>query len=115
MRCTRKQKRLQFRRQGEAMSRHTIRSTLKRPLQGVSSVLFAFAGLSFLFGGRAIHEFGGLDRTLAEVSGVGLAFLCLSLGVVGKHKIEDIEWQEQNEEAETEQQTVEKETKEPGA
>lgn len=78
---------------------------LKRFLQSVSPALFAFAGLSFLFGGRAIHEFGGLNRTLAEIIGIGLAFLCLVVGVVGKHKIEDIEWQEQNEEAEKEEQT----------
>jgi hypothetical protein len=97
------------------MTRHNLRSTLKRFLQGVSPLLFALGGLSFLFGGRAIHEFEGIDRTLAEIIGLGLAFLGLILGMVGKYKIEDIEWQEQNEEAEKKQPTAEKKTHEWGA
>jgi hypothetical protein len=97
------------------MSRREIRSTLKHFLQGVSSVLIVIAGMSFFFGGRAIHEFGTVDRTLAEIIGIGLAFLCLILGVVAKYKIEDIEWQEQNEEAEKEQQTLKEKMNEPRA
>ena len=97
------------------MSQHATRSTLKHLLQGVSSVLIVIAGISFFVGGRAIHEFGAVDRALAEIIGIGLAFLCLILGVVAKHKIEDIEWQEQNEEAEKEQQTLENKMNEPGA
>jgi len=81
----------------------------------MSSVLIVIAGMSFFFGGRAIHEFGTVDRTLAEIIGIGLAFLCLILVVVAKYKIEDLEWQEQNEEDEKEQQTLEKETNEPRA
>jgi uncharacterized membrane protein YecN with MAPEG domain len=97
------------------MSRHAIRSTLKPFLQGVSSVLIVIAGLSFFVGGRIIHEFGAVDRALAEIIGIGLAFLCLLLGAVAKYKIEDVEWQEQNEEAEKEQQTLEKKMNEPRA
>jgi hypothetical protein len=51
------------------MSPHAIRSTLKHFLQGVSSTLFVIAGIAFFFGGRAIHEFGAIDRTLAEIIG----------------------------------------------
>jgi NADH:ubiquinone oxidoreductase subunit 2 (subunit N) len=97
------------------MSQHATRSTLKHFLQGASSVLIVIAGISFFFGGRAIHEFGAVDRSLAEIVGIGLAFLCLILGVVAKHKIEDIEWQEQNDEAEKEQQTLEKNVNGPSA
>ena len=97
------------------MPQHATRSTLKHFLQGVSSVLIVIAGMSFFFGGRAIHEFGTVDRTLAEIIGIGLAFLCLILGVVAKYKIEDIEWQEQNEEAEKEQQTLKEKMNEPRA
>ena len=97
------------------MSQYASSSTLKHFLQGVSSVLIVIAGMSFFVGGRVIHEFGTVDRTLAEIIGIGLAFVCLILVVVAKHKIEDIEWQEQNEEAEKEQQTPEKKMNEPGA
>lgn len=79
------------------------------------SVLIVIAGISFFFGGRAIHEFGAADRTLAEIIGIGLAFLCLILGAVAKYKVEDIEWQQQNEEAEKEQQMLEKKMNEPRA
>jgi hypothetical protein len=82
------------------MPPHPTRSTLKYFLQGVSTVLIAIGGMSFFFGGRAIHVFGAVDRTLAEIIGIGVAFLCFILGVVAKYKIEDIEWQLQNEEAE---------------
>jgi hypothetical protein len=47
--------------------------------------------------------------------GIGVAFLCLILGMVGKYKIEDIEWQEQNEEAKEQQQTLEKKMNDPRA
>jgi uncharacterized membrane protein YecN with MAPEG domain len=97
------------------MPPHAAKSTLKHFLQGMSTVLIVIAGMSFFFGGRAIHEFGAIDRTLAEIIGIGLAFLCFILGVVAKYKIEDIEWQQQNEEAEKEQQTLKKKTNEPRA
>jgi hypothetical protein len=97
------------------MSQHATRSTLKHFLQGVSSVLIVIAGTSFFVGGRIIHEFGAVDRTLAEIIGIGLAFACLILAVVAKHKIEDVEWQEQNEKAEKERQTLEKKMNEPSA
>ena len=97
------------------MSKHATRSTLKHFLKGASSVLIVIAGISFFIGGRAIHEFGAVDRTLAEIIGIGLAFLCFILGVVAKYKIEDIEWQQQNEEAEKEQQTLKEKMNEPRA
>lgn len=31
------------------------------------------AGLSFLVGGRALHEFAGIDRMLGEMDGIALA------------------------------------------
>jgi hypothetical protein len=97
------------------MPQHTLRSTLKHFLQGSWTVLAVIAGISFFVGGRAIHEFGGVDRTLAEIIGIGIAFLCLILGAVGKCNLEDIEWQEQNEEAEKEQCALEKKINEPRA
>jgi|GEM_PF-5937531 len=97
------------------MPRHAIRSTLKDFLEGVWPVFPVIAGLSFFFGGRAIHDFGGVDRTLAEMIGIGVAFLCLILGAIGKYKVEDIEWQEQNEEAKEQQRALEKKMNEPRA
>jgi len=97
------------------MPPHPTRSTLKHFLQGVSTVLIAIGGMCFFFCGRAIHEFGAVDRTLAEIIGIGVAFLCFILGVIAKYKIEDIEWQQQNEEAEKEQQPLKEKPNEPRA
>lgn len=71
---------------------------LKYLLRGLSSAVAITAGIFFLFGGRAIHEFGGVDRWLAELIGIGVAFLCLIGYVVARHVIDDIEWKEANEE-----------------
>lgn len=73
------------------------KAALKHFLRGPSSVLGIVAGLSFFFGGRVIHEFGRVDRTLAEIMGIALAFLCLIGIAVAQHAIDDIEWQEANE------------------
>jgi hypothetical protein len=50
----------------------------------VAWFLFAIAGLTFLFGGRAINEFAKTERVLAEMEGVGLAALCALLGTIAK-------------------------------
>ena len=57
------------------------RSMLKGLMAVVSKLLFAAGGLFFLFGGRAIHELANIERVLAEVEGLGLAVLCIGLGV----------------------------------
>ena len=72
---------------------------MKHFLRGLSSFLALIAGLSFFFGGRAIHEFGKVDRSLAEILGIGVAFACLIAIAISKHVIDDIEWKEANEEA----------------
>jgi hypothetical protein len=95
------------------MPRSAIRTTLKSLLQGLSTVSFALAGLSFFFGGRAIHEFGGVERMLAEMVGIGVAFVCFIIGVIAKGKIDDIESEEQNEEAEQHQQSLEEKMNKP--
>jgi hypothetical protein len=51
----------------------------------MSSLLLGIAGLAFLFGGRAISEFGKVDRVLAEMLGLGLAGVFLVLGMVFKN------------------------------
>ena len=81
------------------MPKSQIRTELKHFLRGLSSPLAVIAGLSFLFGGRAIHEFGKVDRLLAEILGIGVAFACLIAIAISKHIIDDIEWKEANEEA----------------
>jgi uncharacterized membrane protein len=97
------------------MSRHPPRSALQYILQGAASALLAIAGIYFFFDGRAIHDFGGVDRTLAEIVGIGGAFLCLIIAVAGKYKIDDIDWREQNEEAENHQEAIENKANEPRA
>jgi hypothetical protein len=42
------------------------------------------AGLTFLVGGRAIHEFAKADRMLAEMEGLGLAAVLAGLGAGAK-------------------------------
>ena len=81
------------------MPKSQIRTELKHFLRGLSSPLAVIAGLSFLFGGRAIHEFGKVDRLLAEILGIGVAFACLIAIAISKHIIDDIEWKEANAEA----------------
>jgi hypothetical protein len=45
----------------------------KAILKGLASVVLIVAALLFLFGGRAIHEFWGVDRLFAEIIGIGLS------------------------------------------
>lgn len=81
------------------MPKSQIRTGMKYFLRSLSSFLAVIAGLLFFFGGRAIHEFGKVGRSLAEILGIGLAFACLIAIAISKHVIEDIEWKEANEEA----------------
>jgi hypothetical protein len=46
--------------------------------------LFAIAGLTFWFGGRALNEFAKTERVLAEVEGISLAAVCDALGAFAK-------------------------------
>src|SRR3974390_2676119 len=53
---------------------------VKQTISGVSRVLIAGGGMSFLIGGRALHEFAGVERLLAEAEGLGAAVVLISLG-----------------------------------
>lgn len=81
------------------MSPSGAKTTLKYFLQALSKLLFAVAGLSFFFGGRAIHEFGNVDRVLAEFLGITTAVVCGFGAYIATRKIEDIEWEKANQEA----------------
>ena len=50
-----------------------MKPLLKRLLQGLGWLLMVIGGLSFWVGGRAIGEFGKVDRILAEMLGLGIA------------------------------------------
>jgi hypothetical protein len=76
-----------------------LRTGLKQFLRILHSILPLIAGISFLFGGRLVHETTHLDRLLAELLGIGLAFLCLIGVAIAHHWIDDIEWREANEKA----------------
>jgi uncharacterized membrane protein len=67
------------------------RSALRGLLRGLSWLLLAFAGLSFWVGGRAISEFGKVDRLLAEFLGLSLAGVAGLLGYVLKEKADDFD------------------------
>ena len=49
-------------------------------LRGLSQFVMCSAGLCFLLGGRALHEFLGTDRLLAEFRGMAFAGLFLAGG-----------------------------------
>lgn len=68
----------------------TIRSFRKTFLHGVAWILFAIAGLAFWIGGRAISEFGKIDRMLSEMLGLGIAFATGALGYILKTKADDL-------------------------
>jgi len=52
--------------------------------RGIAWLLFVIGGLSFWVGGRAISEFGKVDRIISEMLGLGIAGACLALGFVLK-------------------------------
>jgi hypothetical protein len=56
----------------------------KAVLHGLAWVLFAIAGLAFWAGGRAISEFGKIDRILSEFLGLGIAAVTGALGYILK-------------------------------
>ena len=57
------------------------RSFWKAFLHGLAWVLFAIAGLAFWVGGRAISEFGKIDRILAEMLGLLIAAATVRWGM----------------------------------
>ncbi|WP_142988318.1 hypothetical protein [Granulicella rosea] len=61
-----------------------MRPAMKFLLQGIGSLLLVIAGLSFFWGGRALHEFLGVDRLLAELGGLTLAAVAGLLGMLAK-------------------------------
>jgi hypothetical protein len=66
------------------------RSFWKAFLHGLAWVLFAIAGLAFWVGGRAISEFGKIDRILAEMLGLLIAAATGALGYVLKNFSDDL-------------------------
>jgi len=66
------------------------RSFWKAFLHGLAWILFATAGLVFWVGGRAISEFGKIDRILAEMLGLGIAFASGALGYILKTTADDL-------------------------
>jgi len=67
------------------------RSALRAFLRGLSWFFLAVAGLSFWVGGRAISEFGKVDRILAEFFGLSLAGIAGLLGYILKERADDLE------------------------
>jgi hypothetical protein len=66
------------------------RSFWKALLHAVAWILFAIAGLAFWWGGRAISEFGKIDRIFSEMLGLGIAFATGGLGYIFKTKADDL-------------------------
>jgi len=53
---------------------------MKQMVSGLSWVLIAGGGISFWVGGRALHEFAGINRAIAEVEGLAGATVLIALG-----------------------------------
>lgn len=66
------------------------RSVVKALLRVLSWLLFAIAGLAFWVGGRAISEFGHMDRVLAEALGLSITGATGLLGYVLKSSADDL-------------------------
>jgi hypothetical protein len=49
-------------------------------VNGLSWVLIGIGGISFWVGGRALHEFAGIDRAVAEFEGLAGAAVLIALG-----------------------------------
>jgi hypothetical protein len=62
----------------------STKSTFKAFLRGVAWPFFVIGGGSFWVGGRAISEFTGTNRGIAELEGLGIAVACLALGALAK-------------------------------
>lgn len=61
-----------------------FQTSLRCLLKAATWLLFAAAGLLFFWGGRAIHEFLGVDRLVAEAEGLILSAVCGFLGMLSK-------------------------------
>ena len=59
----------------------TANSAFRLFFRGAGKTLLLVAGLAFFFGGRAIHEFFGVNRAVAEVEGMAIAVLSGALGI----------------------------------
>lgn len=69
----------------------TARTTIvKAFLRALSWVTFAIAGMAFWVGGRAISEFGHMDRILAEALGLSIAGATGMLGYGLKSGADDL-------------------------
>ena len=64
---------------------------MKALLTGTSKTLFVIAGFLFFVGGRAISEFTKADRVLAEMLGIGLAFVIGIIGMVAKNAADNLD------------------------
>lgn len=77
----------------------TMKPIFKALLQGIGWLLLVIAGLAFWVGGRALHEFVGVERALAEMEGIGLAAVCGVLGYAAKSAAENLLDPEENKES----------------
>lgn len=68
----------------------TTRSLWRALLHAVAWILFAIAGLAFWWGGRAISEFGNIERIFSEMLGLGIAFAAGGLAYILKTKADDL-------------------------
>jgi hypothetical protein len=66
-----------------------FKSTGKQIVRGISWLLLTLGGLVFFFGGRALHEFWGVDRMTAEAEGIVAAILLMFGGAGLKLAIGD--------------------------
>lgn len=69
----------------------TTRSVLKAFLRAGSWLLFGIAGIAFWVGGRAISEFGKVDRILSEFLGLLIAVVTGVAGYALKTSADDLD------------------------
>ena len=74
------------------------KTTPKYLLKTLSRLLSLVGACFFLFGGRAIHEFGNVERVLAEVLGLAMAAALFFCGFMANSAVKDLEWEEASEE-----------------
>lgn len=67
------------------------RSVLKAFQRAGSWLLLGIAGISFLAGGRAINEFGKVDRILSEFLGLLIAAVTGAAGYALKTSADDLD------------------------
>jgi len=77
-------------------------------LRGLAWLLFVIAGLAFWVGGRAISEFAGVERMLAEVEGLGITAVCAGIGVLLKLASKRLEATDDNRTTSPEAETIQK-------